>query len=204
MILKKISRRQQKHAKLPSRQRVNKVKLYSHDVAQSLFRHYLFCPENVVCFYRLLQIFKCTSDKIFHRSNWYEPWLDCSQGCSLSWVHNPYWLQYQVPKNISRRGELVTNVVNDGLRVKWYSNALQSRFLHGSKPYEPWSGSILIAISATLEHKQMRELVTKAVNAWLRVNWQCRFLSLLSTCSTQEDPSWHNWKIVDLDVKNKI
>ena len=29
-------------------------------------------------------------------------------------------------------------------------------------------------------------------------------LSLLSTGSTQEDPSRHNWKIVDCDVKNQI
>ena len=29
-------------------------------------------------------------------------------------------------------------------------------------------------------------------------------LSLLSTGSTQEDPSRHNWKIVDRDVKNQI
>ena len=29
-------------------------------------------------------------------------------------------------------------------------------------------------------------------------------LSLLSTGSTQEDPSRHNWKIVDWDVKNQI
>ena len=29
-------------------------------------------------------------------------------------------------------------------------------------------------------------------------------LSLLSTGSTQEDPSQHNWKIVDLDVKDQI
>ena len=28
-------------------------------------------------------------------------------------------------------------------------------------------------------------------------------LSLLSTGSTQEDPSRHNWKIVDWDVKNQ-
>ena len=28
--------------------------------------------------------------------------------------------------------------------------------------------------------------------------------SLLSTGSTQEDPSRHNWKIVDWDVKNQI
>ena len=28
-------------------------------------------------------------------------------------------------------------------------------------------------------------------------------LSVLSTCSTQEDPSQHNWKIVDWDVKNQ-
>ena len=28
--------------------------------------------------------------------------------------------------------------------------------------------------------------------------------SLLSTGSTQEDPSQHTWKIVDWDVKNKI
>ena len=29
-------------------------------------------------------------------------------------------------------------------------------------------------------------------------------LFLLSTCSIQEDPSQHNWKIVDWDVKNQI
>ena len=29
-------------------------------------------------------------------------------------------------------------------------------------------------------------------------------LSLLSTGSTQEDPSQYNWKIVDWDVKNQI
>ena len=29
-------------------------------------------------------------------------------------------------------------------------------------------------------------------------------LSLLSTGSTQDDPSWHNWKIVVWDVKNQI
>ena len=27
---------------------------------------------------------------------------------------------------------------------------------------------------------------------------------LLSTGSTQEDPPWHNWNIVDWDVKNQI
>ena len=29
-------------------------------------------------------------------------------------------------------------------------------------------------------------------------------LSFLSSGSTQEDQSWRNWKIVDLDVKNQI
>ena len=29
-------------------------------------------------------------------------------------------------------------------------------------------------------------------------------LSLLNTGSTQKGPSWHNWKIVDWDVKNQI
>ena len=31
-----------------------------------------------------------------------------------------------------------------------------------------------------------------------------KHLSLLSTGSTQEAPSWHNWNIVDWDVKNQI
>ena len=34
--------------------------------------------------------------------------------------------------------------------------------------------------------------------------WARDIKSLLSIGSIQEDPSWHNWKIVDWDVKNQI
>ena len=47
----------------------------------------IFCPENVVCFLRLLHIFKCTSTRYFHRSKQYKSCSDCSQGRSLIWVH---------------------------------------------------------------------------------------------------------------------
>ena len=58
----------------------------TQDFGKPLSHHY-FCPENVECFLPLLHIFKCFQTRFFHGSKYYEPWLDCSQGGSLIWVH---------------------------------------------------------------------------------------------------------------------
>ena len=76
--------------------------------------------------------------------------------------------------------------------------------------YTLLSGHWVIYCAIDWQWLSGRVLESKSRGCWLEPHWRHCLVSLsktlyplLSTGSTQEDPSWVDWKNVDLDVKNQ-